>query len=320
MKNSHPGDIGILGEKGFTLVELMISLILGLLISAAAIQLFLVSQKNLKLQQGFANIQNDSLFGLESVVRDIRLANLNANQPKIDDEVLHGGIVLNGRNFTSKLSGDLADIELVGAISEGAVESSNLSGMKSDVLVIQYKNTVGNQFNCEGGGISKDAYVVQRYFLREDKNRNDPNLPLALACKATSYSGDEPDKIDLSGDGSIIIPRVDHFNVVLGVARDGVNAACTVAATADGQMDCFGYISIEDYKKLTIKPQIVSVKVGLLVRSTDSIGKNQFFDANKAFQVLNASAKLTTDAKNDLYMRNVVTQTIAIRNGFGIEK
>ena len=322
MNMNHHQHSSIFKQKGFTLLELMISLVLGLLISAAALQLFLTSQKNLALQQGFANIQNDSLFGLESVVRDIRLANLNAAQPKVDDTVLHGGIVLSGKNFTTleNTTTHLPTITLENAISESAVGSSNLVGVKSDVLVIQYKNTVDNQFNCEGEGITKDAYVVQKYFLRDDVSRNDPNSPLSLACKATSYAGDEPAKIDLSGKGSIIIPRVDHFNVLLAVARDGMNAGCSAAATADGQLDCFGYITIKDYQKLTVKPQIVAIKVGLFVRSTDSIGKNKFFDKNKVFSVLNTSAKLTEHAKNDLYLRNVVTQTIAIRNGFGIEK
>lgn len=320
MKISSPKYVAA-KEQGFTLLELMISLVLGLLISAAALQLFLTSQKNLALQQGFANIQNDSLFGVESIVRDIRLANLNAAQPIVDDTVLHGGIVLGGKNFTIlEDAKHIPNIELVKAISESAVGSSNLVGVKSDVLVIQYKNTVNNQFNCEGEGITKDAYVVQKYFLRDDVNGNDPNSPLALACKATSYAGDEPAKIDLSGKGSIIIPRVDHFNVLLAVARDGMNANCSATATADGQLDCFGYITINDYQKLTVKPQIVAIKVGLIVRSTDSIGKNRFFDKNKVFSVLNTSAKLIEHAKNDLYLRNVVTQTIAIRNGFGIEK
>lgn len=40
---------------------------------------------------------------------------------------------------------------------------------------------------------------------------------------------------------------------------------------ADSKLDCFSYINIEDYRELEgEKPQIVSVQIGLLVRSTDS--------------------------------------------------
>ncbi|WP_434057975.1 PilW family protein [Acinetobacter indicus] len=317
-------------QSGFTLLELMIALSLGLIISAIAIQLALTGQRGVSTQQALSDLQNDALFGLEAFVREIRLANLNAAEPMINDKVLHGGIVLDARNYTQKFKNDDSgnptsnlDITLKNALSEGKVEnSSNLVGQASDQLVIQYKNSMGNQFDCEGRQIVKDAYVVQRYFLRNDTNRGDPNKPLALACKAFSYMGDEPAEIDLSGDGQIMIPRVDHLSIQLVVARDGMNNECSAIATADGQLDCFGQISIEDYQSLTAaeKPQIVAVKVGLLVRSNNTVGNNDLFNADKQYQVLDTTAKLNPDDKNKLYMRNVVTQTIAIRNGFGIAK
>lgn len=317
-------------QSGFTLLELMIALSLGLIVSAIAIQLALTGQKGVSTQQALSDLQNDSLFGLETFVREIRLANLNAVEPMINDTVLHGGIVLDARNYTQKfkIGADgkpttTLDITLKNALSEGAVsDSSNLVGQASDQLVIQYKNSMGNRFDCEGREIVRDAYVVQRYFLRSDTNRNDPNKPLALACKAFSYMGDEPAEIDLSGDGQIMIPRVDHLSVQLVVARDGMNSTCSAAADADGQLDCFGQISIDDYKNLAgaVKPQIVAVKVGLLVRSKNTVGNNDLFNADKEYQVLNTQAKLIPHDKNKLYMRNVVTQTIAIRNGFGIAK
>lgn len=315
-------------QGGFTLLELMIALVLGLVISAAALQLFLVSQKNITTQQALLNLQSDSLFGLEALARDVRLANLNASQPYVDDSVLHGGIVLDGKNYTTKRkaapNAAQADISLTNALSVGVIGDSNLKDQKSDVLVIQYQNILNSQFDCEGNQLAKDVYVVERYFLREDTNRNDPNQPLALACMSVIYSGDEPTEIkfDSANKGQVIIPRVDHFSVMLGVAQDGRNTACTAddAAKKDGKMDCFGYISIENYKKLTVKPQILAIKVGLLIRSTDTVGQNQFFDPETSYQVLSTNAKLIANDRNKLYMRNVVTQTIALRNGFGIEK
>jgi len=175
---------------------------------------------------------------------------------------------------------------------------------------------------------------VERYFLREDINNNDPNKPLALACKAARYTADSAKtntSLDLTGKGEILIPRVDHFSVRLGVAYDGANAACNavtqtdasgsiVNIAADTRLDCFSYMNIEDYRALTgKKPQIVSLQIGLLSRSTDTVGNNQFFDTDQVYQVLNVGAKLTPNDRNKLYLRDVVTQTIAIRNGFGIE-
>ena len=79
-------------------------------------------------------------------------------------------------------------------------------------------------------------------------------------------------------------------------------------------------MNIEDYRALTgEKPQIVSVQIGLLVRSTDTVGSNQFFDTNLRYKVLNTEAILKSNNRNNLYLRSILTQTIAIRNGFGIE-
>jgi type IV pilus assembly protein PilW len=305
-------------NKGFTLLELMIALTLGLIVSAIAIQLTVTAQKGVSSQQAMSNLQNDALFGLEAVVRDIRLANLNASDVVINDSVLHGGIVLDAKNYTSKRTGaGLGDVELVDALSLGNIENtSNLSGVKSDQLVIQYKNMMEDQFDCEGAKIPVNTFVVQKYFVRKDSAKNEPNEPFSLACKAFTYTGDEPAKIDLSGNGEIIIPRVDYFGVMLGVAKD----TCDATEEGDALMSCFGYISINDYKLLTTKPQIVMLKVGMLVRSTNSTGSNDLFNEDKLYEILNVNSKLKPNTKNDQSMRSIVTQTLALRNGFGIEK
>lgn len=309
--NTHQG--------GFTLIELLIALTLGLIISAIAIQLIFTAQKGVSTQQALSNLQSDALFGLEAVVRDLRLANLNASDVVINDSVLHGGIVLSEMNYSSKKDDDdKVQIELVDAVSRGAVtDTSNLTGLDSDELVIQYQNIMESQYDCEGRKIPINTYVVQKYFVRKNNIKDEPNTPFSLACKSDFYSGDEPEKIDLSGNGEIIIPRIDHFRVLLGVASD----KCIETDIEDGVMSCFYYVPIEDYKKMTgVKPQIVSLKIGMLVRSLNTVGSNDFFDKTKPYKILNDSAELIEDSKNHLYMRSVVTQTVALRNGFGIKK
>ena len=180
-------------QRGFTLVELMISIVLGLLVSAIAVQLFLTSQRSATVQQGMMNLQNSALFGLGTMVDSIRLANLNSSQPFIDDKVLFGGVILSANNISDHKKPDGSLNFTIGddLLTRGAIGSSNLTDQKSDQLVIQYKVNAPNQFDCEGTSLPQNVYVVQRYFLRTDTNRNDPNQPLALACKAARYTADE---------------------------------------------------------------------------------------------------------------------------------
>ena len=311
-------------QSGFTLIELMIAIILGLLITAAAIQLYITGQRGMAIQQSAANLQNSASFGFEYMLRDIRLANLNAVKPVIDPTILHGGIVLSKANLSSvntfTITGGNADNNLM---KQENIGLSNLQDEKSDQLVIQYRNTIGNSFDCEGNQINVNAYVVERYFLRADsQNNNDPNTPLVLACKATTYTKDDELKLDgLNGDGEIIIPRVDHMHILLGVASDTLDATTNPAkAGKDGLLDRFGYISIPNYLALTTKPQIVSIQIGVLVRSPDSVGKNDLADPNKTYQIFDVNKPLKTDSKNNLYNRQVVTQTVALRNGFGLQE
>ena len=310
-------------QQGFTLVELMISIVLGLMVTAAAAQLFITGQRSVALQQGAAGLQNSGTFGLEYILRDVRLANLGASTPAIDPTVLHGGLVFSKANLSTALaanftlSGDTTPL-----MTQGEVGPSNLKDQSSDQLVIQYRNTMNNKFDCEGNNINPNDFIVQRYFIREDTNKyNDPNKALALACKATSYSGDNNTVLDnLSGNGEIIIPRVDHMHILLGVARDSMNSGCTAVADKDGQLDCFGYIKINDYMALTAKPQIVSIKVGLLIRSPDTVGKHDLTTAGMKYKIYDIDQPLKADAKNNLYVREVVTQTVALRNGFGLQE
>lgn len=314
-------------QTGFTLLELMVALTLGLIVSGIAIQLAISGQRGVSDQQAYSDIQSDALFGLESIMRDVRLSNLNASETMINDQVLHGGIVFVLQNITNKYvlnnagqATSTPDIEVKGEIlSAGKVDnSSNLAGQKSDHLVIQYRNISEGQFDCEGRQIPVSSYVIQKYHVVKVNAENESNQPYALACKAFTYSGDSPAKVDLSGEGQILIPRIEHFSVLLGVAQD----KCTATQVADGRMSCFGYVSLDNYNKITTlpKPQVVSVKLGVLVRSTQRVKQNNLFNPNKEYELLHVKAKLTENAKNQFYMRQAITQTIALRNGFGVVK
>lgn len=322
-------------QKGFTLVELLVSLVLGLIISAAAIQLFYTGQKSAMMQQGGSNLLNSGYFGLDYMVNDIRLANLDAQETLVDNQVLHGGLVLDRRNIstvsTFQMTDSNADNNYLTAANIGPT-NLNIENVRSDQLVIQYRNTIANRLDCEGNAIPVNNYVVQRYFVRravapnEYSDANEPNQALALACVAANYSADNLTSLDLSGNGRIVIPRVDHFHVLLGVADDTQNTSVSPAAAGqDGVLDRFGYMTLAGYQQLAPvaparKPQVVAIKLAVLVRSPNSVGSSDLFNAARNYQLFDVSGPLIAHANNNLYLRNVLSQTVALRNGFGLEK
>ena len=136
-----------------------------------------------------------------------------------------------------------------------------------------------------------------------------------MACDANTpapLSTPDPLKTILTGfgdAGQVIMPRVDHFTIQLGTRA------------ADGNL---AYYTVNQYRTLanaartaappTVPPRIVSVKLGVLVRSMDNT-RNNAIDPTKKIDILNQQVELTD--KDTKYARRVYSTTVALRNGLG---
>lgn len=344
-------------QHGLSLLELMIALALGLILVAVAIQMFISSQSNLSLQRGLGDLQDNGLFGIDFVAKDLRKVNLGAALPVLDSKIAQGGVILSTSNITGTSPTGTGTINLSGlqqnemsgtALLPG---TSNFVGQKSDQLTIQYKavqnvyddatflrkvnnglNTAEQEivvgYDCEGGKIllrdvANQVYIVQRYFVKPvtdvttPDGQTDPNL--ALYCDAgryelgaveDAYAATQPenrrvDVIGLNKNNQIILRRVDHFRVLLGVAEGNYTESSK-----------FRYMTLSDYKALTTNlPQIRSVKLGLVIRSQDAV-PSSVIKADQSFNILDLNA-LKLVGSQDNYLRQVLTQTIALRNALG---
>lgn len=142
-------------QHGYTLIELMVALALGLLISAAAIQLFITSQTTFSLQQGGADVQDSSIFGLELMSRNARMANYGGGRPVMNDFTPIGGIVL-----TSDSPKETARLGATIPVTVN-LQSVKLSGaFVKDALLTRGAGTpVGNAANNEWTGVSNVTVV-----------------------------------------------------------------------------------------------------------------------------------------------------------------
>jgi type IV pilus assembly protein PilW len=293
-------------QKGFTLIELMIALALGLIVVAAAAMLFLTGVKSSQVQQGMADLQDNANFGLNYITQDLRLANLNTVEAAMNDALLHGGVVLSQSNLPTGIQADVDDVLLSRSNGDAVGSDNEWTGasnvtQNSDQLVIQYKPAQTGGFDCEGREITTvDRIVIQRYFLRIDANAGAAN-PLALACDAGNYSDTN---LARYGDaGEIIMKRVDHFRVLLNVSN----------ATGNRR-----YIGIHEYMALTgTKPRILGVSLGVLARSGQSTGQEASTAQNNAFVVLDQDVAIGENGNPQGFIRQVVTQEVAIRNALG---
>ena len=237
--------------KGFTLVELMISLVLGLLISAAALQIFYTSSVNSRRQEASSQIQDNAIFGFSQMQQHLRRTNYGAKSTGTFNEFFmnhltpQGGVVLTAPSGVvpvttpptpvSWLRGNLSGLVLNGAAIpatllsiDGATGSiSNLKDIaSSDQLTIQYRSDREGTFDCEGDAIPQGFYVIERYFVRTDTTVT-PNA-LGLACASAIYNYNEATAgsttgIDIKSYTAPAIPAVTTTPTAPAVAESVKN-------------------------------------------------------------------------------------------------
>ena len=261
--------------KGFTLIELMISLVLGLLISAAVMQVYLTNAKTSATQKSGSELQDASLFGIQQLESHLRLANLGNPVDEITNDTPKGGIVLSLTNMGLPEENTEYPKFLTHTAGDSDFNStSSIASVNSDQLTIQYTNITGNDLSdCESTDVHNGETVIERYFIRESLPDNKNGL--VLACDAgrlnnsgviTSYAASDPKTF--GNNGQEFIMGIDQFKVLLGTQTNAVGTAGVMR-----------YLTSADYLNNTTtpapKPAITAVKIGLIVRgSTPVVGSS----------------------------------------------
>ena len=321
-------------QQGFTLVELMISIALGLIVVAAGLSLFINGLKSSKLQEGVLNIQDSGIFGLEYVADHVRLANYeNVENRSLHDQTPLGGVIFStGIPGTANVNLAVGNANTTTPYSTAILtQSADVDGWdavgntdrQSDQLTIQFI-APQDMHNCEGESVFRGDRVVQRYFLRVDTNSTayDQNLPrYGLACDANTPAESAESVqanpgfltgFSIGNGGEIIIPDVDYFGFLLG-ARVGND---------------FRYYTVQEYRdavaaaRLMPNPQVPAVeviKMSVLVKSSNEIAGSEI-DPNKTYSILGRDIKLKKPAavnKQNKFARQVYVKTIGLRNALG---
>jgi len=303
-------------QQGFTLIELMISLVLGLLISAAVIQVFLTSQRVDRIQNAGSEIQDSAVFGIQSIEQQLRLANLGNDGVPLNDKTALGGVVLTASVTNADAVNVVTSTQLEKGYLTRSHEMDSAGGIhkwngslsntdeKSDQLTFQYTNTTGQiLYDCEGEKIELNERVITRYFLTEDTvktNKDRKNLNLNCDAGRIASNGVLTNFMEA---GQTIVKNVDQFNIRLGVKNSVVNSG--VAS--------YGYTetSVKDYMNLTTeKPYITNIKVALLTRSKS----NSPDDSASTFNIFSTTQTLKPETNAPKYLRRVYETNTLLRN------
>lgn len=312
-------------QRGFTLIELMIALVLGLLVSAAAIQIYVVSVRTGTTQSGAADLQDVSIFGIQGLEKELRIANLgstttlNTTTPGISNNTPDAGIVLSQANVMGVSATTFGDnlLTRTGNADTPATTGNGWKGVsgtnqQSDQLTIQYTNITGSdQVDCESFTVPVDAKVIERYFLKAVTDSNSNVIGYSLRCDAgrvdpkgtgvlaaAPASGKTPAIPGFGDAGQEVMTNIDQFKVLLGVQSPA------------GQLS---YLSPAIYNSLAptspiYRAPIVAVKVGIIARSAKPIVASNIPTTFSLFGVNNVVANNTS------YLRRTYESTTMLRN------
>lgn len=197
-------------QRGFTLIELMIAITLGLIISAAALMIFLSSQRSLAIQAGMGDIQQNTIFGLSSLTHDLRHANLDTGFTHISNSANNTGIDFSKSNSTG---------------TNGVMQQN------SDRLTIRYHARKGHNTDCAGTANIADGTIIthEYYIAKLPKNQQSGGTDrYGLMCQSSAT----PNAI-------VVIPDAESFKVSL-LTR---NTRGTLVRTDDQ----LRYVKLSDY-------------------------------------------------------------------------
>ena len=187
-------------QTGFSLVELMISVTIGLVLIAGVAQVFVGSQQAYRTHDGVGRIQENGRFAIELMSRQIRLAGFRPNplQPM------------------TIFPANLAAISSTAVFGLNNVSTSGRVA-NSDVLILAYQgSTDGLTTDCQGNTVANGAPTVNAFFIHADRE---------LRCTVNDLTG--------TAAGQPLLEGIADMQVLYGI--DNSNCGTTIATVPSFQ-------------------------------------------------------------------------------------
>ena len=281
-KTVRPTHINSRAQLGFSLVELMITLTLGLVISGAVIQVLVSSSVTNTLNQAVAQVQESGRFIMSRLSAEFyEVGRYDLVMATIDDSVDIVAEAAYVQNRPIVLPGDFA--------SNASLGSEQTSNGGSDKLVVSLLGTADCTGNRHGYALNDEFHVVNYYFVTGN------------TLKCTGYDGRvlRGMKAQVSSPATVVLlDNIESFQVQFGVADE--------ITTSQGQ--AVRYVTADALSALRDEnQQVVSLRWAVLLKSyQNEVQQTQV----PQFAMLNETAK-TLDTS---HYYQVFSKTLALRN------
>jgi len=328
-------------QQGVTLVELMIALAIGLLVTVAMLKVYVDASGMYRFNEGLARVQENGRFALEFIRRDARVAGFwGCNS----DTVLVNGIKPASNAYIDVDAGDIAgtsddglnnadSITFRSATGSGVLVTSGMSNENSRITVDPEsigslsKDTAALISDCENGDLFQITGIsgtTLEHTVAADANAS-PDLSKKYLAGARVYEARQTtycvaDGIGKDKDGKPIpsLRRAYGKNSVsdcetgdeLLEGIENMQILYGEDTDADGDGTANRYVAF-GASGLDID-RIVSVRISVLVRS---INNNLTTEPSPYIYPPWANPPIsTTPDEDDKHLRKIFTTTITLRN------
>lgn len=308
-------------QKGFTLVEIMVALVLGLLVVQAVLSLFLSSSRNYGQDQKVAALQDEMRYAISQLTQDIEMTGYWANLLNPGVITLDPGLSIAtdcgpaaSVNWLYALTAPLAAADNVtGSSAQAGFSCIDTAEVQTGTDVLSIKRVAGhnmagaslasNQVYLEANATSGTLFKQPAAGLGAVVATVWPYQPVIYYIRNYSVT---------AGDG---IPSLCRKYLMSGPSTaPTVSSECIATGVEDMQLE-FGIDSAADGKpNLFVSAptaaqlaNAVQVRVSLLIRS--STADNGYSNA-KTYTLGNKTAY----TPNDTFYRRVVSSVVMLRN------
>jgi prepilin-type N-terminal cleavage/methylation domain-containing protein len=311
---------------GFTLVELMIGMTLGLVLIGGVVGLFLQSSQSFRVDENVARMQNQARFAMDQLTLDLRMAGFVA------EPLSPAAVTLDGSLAIADGCGPAGEADwLVRVTDAGTGENNTLTGID---------NATGAEASFAYGCIDpaevragSDVVAIKRAAGRVVPLADIQTGRIYLEATGTvALLYKEPAATPLAGPTDIreYRPQIYYIRNFGLVAGDGIPTLCRkvlgTGSPAPIETDCIAQ-GIEDLQvsygidldddgaanqylddpTLAELQNVVSVRIMLLARTGTADRK---YTDTRTYQVGNAADY----TPNDAFHRRIYTVTVGVRN------
>jgi type IV pilus assembly protein PilW len=321
----------LLRQQGFTLVELMIAMVLGLLLTGALLTMLAQARKSFTQDEVFASMQDESRFAMQEFTRDISMAgyigDILVPEVIVFDTSLTGTLGDDcessaGETFAYRLtdSGTGIDTTLMGvdnittarAVEQfGCLSASELVAGTDIIAVKHLAGAITATASLEEGDVAvRYNGTVGSLFVHPIAGSVPTPYEDRIYSPAIYYIRNFT---DTAGDGLPSLCR----KVLVGGTTVNMTTECIAAgienlqveygidSNGDGSVD--SYISASTAADAAEIETAVSVRVYMLARTTDV---DRAYTNDKTYALSNA----TSFSPDDAFRRRVYTTTVSVPN------